>query len=81
MNLLSTSISFNRWFSYLGNPDENPLVPLRITYILTENNSNAMNLSTFQCNEAYEVILSIYQTECLICVRYLLPGKSVVQLR
>lgn len=42
-------------FEYLGNIDENVLTPFMMYYIPTENDTDALNLTTFPCNEAYEV--------------------------
>lgn len=44
-----------RLFEYLGNIDENVLTPFRMYYIPTENDTDALNRTTFACNEAYDV--------------------------
>lgn len=40
----------------MGNPDENPMVPYRMNYITMNDTENVLNRTTYECNEAYEVI-------------------------
>lgn len=50
----SKTCTGKKWFTYMGNVDENPVTPFQITYMFTTAN-NAFNSNTKLCNESYQV--------------------------
>lgn len=46
-----------RWYNYLGDYPNNPLVPFQMTYIFSQTDENRFMADTKSCNESYEVVM------------------------
>lgn len=46
-----------RWYQFLGDADENYLVPFQMVYKFSQTDENRFQADTKSCHEAYEVII------------------------
>lgn len=53
-----------KWYEYMGNPDENPFTPFRMTYPKKVDSNKSFNYPTKKCNETYPGHFSCSCVDC-----------------
>lgn len=56
----------DKWFFYMGDPDVNPLVPFKLDYVNSDNESARFTAETKTCNDAYD---EDYACSCVDCAQ------------